>query len=438
MKASLIHFILHTLSNDFFIRRKLKKTIRQAYKSQFYRTKLDGAKIKPKMIKSFKDFEQIPITYRKEISLASINPYDLLAVDPQKTSLIYGQTSGTTGHAVPIFMSRKEYEKGIDMAMRLPVFSLITPKDRVALLFPYTRTFAGRTADLMVQKSGALLIPIGTRTNIFPPLHAADTLLALKPTILGVVATDAFALANILWDRGIDPKELGVNKIVIGAEPCAKNRMNRLKEIYGASFIFNFVGQNEVGLPGIPCEKEIMHFPSIAMYGEMIAKDGHKASIGEQATPVITPLFREAMPLLRYWTDDIVRLSEKPCECGLKLPIYEILGRRHTEVNLPNNRIIMPIELENYLFESKLSGVWYRIEVSEEKLKITVEHRNEEEWELLAADIGSNFEQQLHYPTEVTLVKPGTLYDYRNVRSGKPMSRIIDHQTTSNELVETG
>ncbi|MFX1511919.1 MAG: phenylacetate--CoA ligase family protein [Promethearchaeota archaeon] len=439
MKTSLIQFGLHTLSHEFFVKRKLRKTIHQAYKSKFYRKKLDAAKIRPQAIKSFKDFKQLPYTYREEISLATTNPYDLLAVNPEKTPLIYGQTSGTTTtHAVPVFMSRKEYEKSVNMAMRLPVFSLITSKDRVALLYPYTRTFAGRTADLMVQKAGALLIPIGTRTNIFPPLQAVDTLLALKPTILGVVATDAFAIANILWDRGVDPKELGVDKIVIGAEPCAKTRMNRLKEIYGASFIFNFVGQNEVGLPGIPCEKEIMHFPSLAMYGEFIAKDGSEASIGEQATPIITPLFRNAMPLLRYWTDDIVRLSNKPCECGLKLPIYEILGRRQTEVILSKDSIYMPIELENCLFQSSLSGTWYRIEIGANFLKIIAEHRNKEEWGYLEAEICSNFEQQFNFPTEVTLVEPGTLYDYRNVRPGKPMSRIIDHQSNRHELLETG
>jgi phenylacetate-CoA ligase len=42
---------------------------------------------------------------------------------------------------------------------------------------------------------------------------------------------------------------------------------------------------------------------------------------------VVTPLYREAMPLLRYNTEDEVEVSDVDCPCGWVLPAVRILGR---------------------------------------------------------------------------------------------------------------
>ena len=42
---------------------------------------------------------------------------------------------------------------------------------------------------------------------------------------------------------------------------------------------------------------------------------------------VVTPLFREAMPLLRYHLDDEVEVSYQDCRCGWALPVVRVLGR---------------------------------------------------------------------------------------------------------------
>lgn len=41
----------------------------------------------------------------------------------------------------------------------------------------------------------------------------------------------------------------------------------------------------------------------------------------------MTPLFREAMPLVRYHIGDRVEVTNEDCRCGWALPVVRVLGR---------------------------------------------------------------------------------------------------------------
>ena len=326
--------------------KKLRNAVDYSYNSKLYARKLSKVGVKGSDIKSIKDFkEKVPITTKED--LINSNPYDLLAVEPGSKCIIYSQTSGTTGGHVPLWVTKDEMEKTIDLAICLPVFQkLLSPKDRVALCYPYTRTLAGRVADIMIQKAGAIMIPMGTRNNLYPPEEVVEALVRLKPSILGAAATDAFSYANILMDKGIDPKQIGVKLIVSGAEPCADTRGKVLGDLFGARFL-SLLGQNEIG-GVIPCEMNVLHIPSFILFPEIYHDDGSEAKPGERANFIATPTWREAMPLLRYKTGDVIVLNDDPCQCGLPLPTMEILGRKRTELSI-NSKSYFPIELENIL-----------------------------------------------------------------------------------------
>lgn len=425
--------IIKYADKESVVLKKLKKAVDYAYKSKFYAKKLSRAGVRGKDIKSIKDFKElVPKTTRNE--LVEINPYDLLAVKPGEKCLIYSQTSGTTGGHVPIWATKDEIEKSIDLAVCLPVFQkLMTPQDRVALCYPYTRTMAGRTADLINQKAGVTIIPMGTRNNMYPPEEVVDALIRLKPTILGAAATDAFSYANILMDQGVDPKTIGIKLIVSGAEPCADTRGNVLGNLYGARFL-SLLGQNEIG-GVIPCENNILHIPSFVMFTELYREDGSEAHFDEKASSVVTPTWREAMPILRYETGDIIKINSQPCSCGLPLPTMEIFGRKQTEITIKSKKLF-PIELENILFQSSLNGTWYQITINPDNIEIKAEHRDKVDYPKLEQEIKTNFEKMLNQRVNVTLVPSGTLYDYRNIRPGKPLSRVIDAVSGKSGVVE--
>ncbi|UCH89879.1 MAG: hypothetical protein JSV49_04345 [Thermoplasmata archaeon] len=429
------HFpgILKQANKERVVLKRLRKAVDYAYKSKFYHKKLSKAGVKGSDIKSIKDFkEKVPLTNRTE--LVQSDPYDLLAVEPGSKCLIYSQTSGTTGGHVPIWVTKDELERTIDLALCLPVFQkLLSSKDRVALCYPYTRTMAGRSADLINQKAGVTIIPMGTRNNMYPPEEVADALIRLRPTILGAAATDAFSYANILLDQGVDPKKIGIKLIVSGAEPCADNRGDVLGRMYGAKFL-SLLGQNEIG-GAIPCEKNVLHIPSFVMFTELYRKDGSEADIGEKANSVVTPTWREAMPMLRYETGDVIMIEKNPCSCGLPLPTMKILGRKRTELTI-GTKTYFPIELEDLLYQTDLNGVWYQIKLTKAGIFIKAEHRKKKDYARLAEEVKSNFESKLDANVKVKIVPPGTLYDYRKIRPGKPLSRVVDEIAGKIEVLE--
>jgi phenylacetate-CoA ligase len=426
--------ILKRMDRDKAVLRRLRKAVDYAYKSKFYRERLSKAGVKGSDLRSLADFKKkVPLTNKHD--LLSASPYDYLAIQPGEQCLIYAQTSGTTGGGhVPLWASKSEIERSIELAMILPVFQkYLSPKEIVALCYPYTRTMAGRYADLMNQRAGVTIIPMGTRNNLYPPEEVVDALKRLKPTILGAVATDAYAYANILMDEGIDPKSIGIKLIVSGAEPCADSRGEVLGEIFGAKFL-SLLGQNEIG-GSIPCQENVLHIPSFGMFTELYHDDGTEAELGEPANSVVTPTWREAMPILRYETGDVIIMEREPCACGLPLPTMKILGRKQTRVKI-KNKIRYPIQLEDLLYKAPLNGVWYQIKITDKGLYITAEHRNKKEYPELKEQIISNFKKSLGADVKVRLKPPGTLYDYRKVRPGKALSRIVDDVSGKTEVIE--
>jgi len=422
--------ILRHANSDKVVLKRLKKALSYAYKSKFYREKLKG--IDPGKVRTLEDFRSmVPTTTREEI--VSAGPYDMLAVKPGEKCMIYSQTSGTTGGHVPLWVTKDEIERSVGMAVCLPVFQEeMSPKDIVALCYPYTRTLAGRMADMINQKRGVTIIPMGTRNNMYPPDEVVEALLRLKPTILGAVATDAFAYANILMDRGIDPKSLKIRLIVSGAEPLSDNRAKVLGRIYGCKAL-SLLGQNEVGV-AIPCRHNVLHLPSFAMYTEVYRDDGTLADPGEKGYSVVTPTWREAQPILRYVTGDVIRLRDDPCPCGLPLPSMEILGRKRTEIRI-GDRNFFPIELENILYTSDINGPWYRIVIEEDQLTVSIEHRGNGTLKLVS-QIEHSFKKETGALVKVEVLPPGSLYDYNGIRPGKALSRVIDKVSGKDQTIE--
>jgi phenylacetate-CoA ligase len=425
--------VIKYANKDSTVLKRLKKAVAYAYNSNLYARKLGKARVWASDIKSIKDFKQkIPITTKED--LISCDPYDLLAIEPGSKCILYSQTSGSTGGHVPLWVTIDEMEKNLDLAICLPVFqNLLSPTDRVALCYPYTRTLAGRTADIINQKAGVTIIPMGTRNNMYPPLEVVETLVRLKPTILGAAATDAYSYANILLDQGINPRSIGIKLIVSGAEPCADSRGKVLGDLFGARFL-SLLGQNEIG-GVIPCENNVLHIPSFVLFPEIYHEDGSEAQPGERANFIATPTWREAMPLLRYETGDKIIINKEPCSCGLPLPSMRILGRKRTELSI-KSRSFFPIELEEILYKSKLNGVWYQIRVSAHRILVTTEHRNKDDYPVLEKEIRSNFESKTRLKTEVKIVPVGTMYNYRDIRGGKPLSRVVDEVSGKAEVIE--
>ena len=234
-------------------------------------------------------------------------------------------SSGTTGTPILTFYTEKDYELWMERLVRNLRLIGIGKGD----LFVNTSNqglFTGRGYTDAAPLAGAVLIPVGPAS---PEKHL-KIMAELGVTSFHAIPSFTVKMANIAKDTGLTEK-LKLRKAILGAESWSDATRKRIEEGLNIDTYDNY-GVAELGGPGIAIEcpaKDGLHVWADHYFIEVIDPEtGEQLSIGEEGELVITTLTREAMPLIRYRTGDIVELMPSECSCGLKTPkISRIKGR---------------------------------------------------------------------------------------------------------------
>jgi phenylacetate-CoA ligase len=147
-------------------------------------------------------------------------------------------------------------------------------------------------------------------------------------------ATPSYALniAEVAAGMGIDIAALPLRYGVFGAEPWSEPMRRDLEVRLGIKAV-DIYGLSEILGPGVAAE---CHVAQDGLHGwedhflfEIV--DPHTLKplpIGEAGELVITTLTKEALPMVRYRTRDITRLTDEPCACGrTHVRIMRVTGR---------------------------------------------------------------------------------------------------------------
>jgi phenylacetate-CoA ligase len=147
-------------------------------------------------------------------------------------------------------------------------------------------------------------------------------------------ATPSYALniAEVAENMGVDIRKLPLHTGIFGAEPWTDAMRRDIEARLGIQAI-DIYGLSEIIGPGVACEcrqmKNGLHGWEDHFLFEIIDPDTMQPKpMGEAGELVITTLTKEALPMLRYRTRDITRLSDEPCPCGRShVRILRVTGR---------------------------------------------------------------------------------------------------------------
>src|SRR5262249_41654884 len=114
--------------------------------------------------------------------------------------------------------------------------------------------------------------------------------------------------------------------LFVGGEPLGPARRRRISEIWKVPVVEEY-GSTETGSLSGECPEGRMHLWADRAIFEVYHPDTGEITAGGAGQLVVTPLFREAMPLLRYNLEDDVEVSYACCGCGWELPTVRVLGR---------------------------------------------------------------------------------------------------------------
>lgn len=300
--------------------------------SRFYARKFRDAGIADAARVRLEDITNLPFTTKDELkqSVDEQPPFGTNAgVAEERIKRVY-QTSGTTGTPTVIPLTRKDMDTWTTIGARTYYATGIHDHHSVLTTFGAGPFVAGHTHFVLVRV-GARAVPVA-------PGDTGRVLVGLKTGLADtLLSTPSFAqyLANKLEGSSPDPSTLRLMHVVTGGEPGGGIPAIRdhIQSVLGAT-VTEVMGIGDVApsLFGECPQQNGMHFcgaghvwPELVDPETQIPMAIETGAVGEM---VYTHLTREAMPVVRFLSGDIVRIEGTSCECGRTSFRMRCLARR--------------------------------------------------------------------------------------------------------------
>lgn len=285
---------------------RAKNTLRHAYYNvKHYRQAFDEIGVHPDDFRELSDLAKFPMTDKS--TLRANYPFGMFAVQQHQIARLHA-SSGTTGLPTVVAYTHKDIETWADLMARSLRAGGIRPGDRVQVTFGYGLFTGGLGAHYGVEKLGATAIPTsGGQTE-----RQIQIMNDFKPD--AILGTPSYML-NVL-DRirkeGQDPRETSLRVGIFGSEPWSEGMRHELEAGFGIDAT-DIYGLSEVMGPGVAQEcietKDGLTIWEDHFYPEILHPETlEPVPDGEFGELVITPLTKEAFPVVRYRTHDITRL----------------------------------------------------------------------------------------------------------------------------------
>jgi phenylacetate-CoA ligase len=295
---------------------KLKRTVEWASKSAFYKEKLQKANLSSTDIKSLEDFSQFPsITSPDMREYSSVFP----AVPREMIYALYA-SGGTTGKPKLMYYTEEALElvasatsKGLarifpDTKGKLAV--LICPADNLAAVGEYTKR-ALRNLGIFSGSMGLTYTPEQVKELV-------EVMAEEKPYLIIGNPARLLRLIGDIKLHGIDPKKLGVKYVLSTSEVLTDKTRQFVAQSFGAK-VYQGGGMTEVGWSSMEGPSADGQHILDNVYAEVV--DLHTGKLISEGTGelYLTTLINSAYPLVRYKTEDIVRVTSVPQD-GIAIP----------------------------------------------------------------------------------------------------------------------
>jgi len=387
--------------------------------SEFYRERFDKIGLKPGDINSLDDVLKIPPVTKQELRDEQLShpPFGRYIVAPKRDWRELHPSTGTTGVPVNTIWTEKDVENITQWTIRTLWNFGVRPEDIVQNGFSYGLWVAGMSSHYAAKAMGCFVLPIGASMAE----RQVDYLINPGSTVL--LSTPSFALyiAERMSQRGIDPSDISLRIGCFGGEAGAEIPPTREKiETRLGIKAYDYYGLAEIGPTcASECEEKAgLHWVEDHLLVEIINPDTNKrCDPGETGVLVLTHLTKEAVPMLRYWTDDLARLTTDKCACGRTHARSEggILGRADDMI-IYKGANFYPVQVEKVIRSFEELDDEFRIRFStDEKTGIDVitviaEYKTKEvDTEEFKNKVRQAFQEELEVTPGLELVESGTL-----------------------------
>jgi len=392
---------------------RLRETVERVYFNvPYYRDKMQKAGLGPESIKSIDDIAKLPFTTKQD--LRDNYPFGLFAVPMSEIVRVHA-SSGTTGKPTVVGYTRNDISTWSEVMARTLTSAGATRNDFIQVAYGYGLFTGGLGLHYGGEKIGASVIPIsgGNTMRQIQLMHDFGS------TVLACTPSYALFLAEAIQESGIKREDLKLRVGVFGAEPWTENMRREIEDKLKIKAI-DIYGLSEVIGPGVASEclaQEGLHIAEDHFYPEII--DPLSLQVlpsGSTGELVFTTITKEGLPLIRYRTRDLTRLTHETCKCGRTMVRMEKCLGRSDDMLIIRGVNLFPSQVESVLLEMSEIKPHYLLIVDRVNNLDTLELKVEvdeaffqdkiSQLESLRQKLQTNLENSLGLGIKVTLVEP--------------------------------
>ena len=406
--------------------KRLKKTLRSVQQVEYYRQQFAKNGVSLTDIKTLDDVRKLPFTRKQD--LRDGYPFGFFAVPMQKIVRIH-TTSGTTGKPTVVGYTRKDLDTWANLIARNMTMIGGRKDDVFQNMVNYGMFTGGLGFHYGAELIGMTVIPSATGNT----RRQIEMIRDFGVTTIHCTPSYAMHLSEVAEEMG-EPME-SLKTGIFGAEPWSDTMRHTLEERLGVT-AFDSYGMSELFGPGVAFEcpeRDGLHIWHDSYLVEIVDPvSGENLPDGERGELVVTPLVKEAMPLIRYRTGDVTMLMEDGCLCGRGKKIARLTGRSD-DMLIIRGINVFPSQIEHVLLRIPEVGNQFMVYIDRinhlDEMTVEVEiNRSHFSGELgdlarIQKKVVKELHDTLELRTTVKLVEPGSLPRFE----GKA-KRVIDRR----------
>lgn len=337
--------------------------------SPYYRQSFHGLGLKPEWLSSLAEFSATYPFINKQVLRERQGAVPLLGdlTAVAEEAVVYvSASSGSTGVPTLSPFTTEDFNAWQEVQARLFYQAGMRPRDRYLHALNFS-LFVGGPDVLGAQRLGALCIWGGTLP--------ADRLLYLmqqfQPTITWTTPSYAWHLGETALQQGIDPvKDLAIRKIIVAGEPGGSIPATRqaIEKLWNAE-LYDFYGISDIfgACAGMCRERHGLHIAEDHLLVEVLdLASGAPVPDGQPGEMVLTTLRKQARPMIRFRTGDIITRDSTPCSCGRTHARIWIHGRTD-DMFIVNGVNLFPSDVEVAVRELTDATGEYRITLTRQE-----------------------------------------------------------------------
>ena len=287
---------------------RLRTTLRSAWNHvPWHRERMQAAGLHPDDLRELADLQRLPFTVKTD--LRDHYPFGLFTRPVSSLARIHA-SSGTTGKPTVVGYTTGDLDRWADLMARSMHCAGARAGDLVHNAYGYGLFTGGLGAHDGATRLGCPVVPVsggGTERQI-------ALIMDFHPRVLCATPSYALAMAEVAEQMGVDLRQSGLAVGMFGAEPWSAAMREEIEARIGLRAV-DVYGLSEIMGPGVACECECragLHGWEDHFLFEVIDREtGKPLPDGEAGELVITTLTKEALPMLRYRTRDVTRVTRE-------------------------------------------------------------------------------------------------------------------------------